>query len=500
MKSGVKSIRNLLVPALILLILIASFVVVYYLASKDTTAVSETTKEEPEYIISISPDDINSLSVTKNDGEGYTISRREFSSSGQRWLFAGEETNACEKFCSDTQIEAYLFDVGTIACLESFSVDEGALSEYGLEDPVYTVDYSTEKGDSIRLEIGTRAIGENSVYARIDSAGLIYVISTEKSDAFDVSEIYFWDRRALNFSDESIRSFRFERKTDQLVLVAGPGTELPTLDQNVKWDLIEPISFRGGDDLDRLATGALSLEIDEYVSRAADDRSQYGLDAPEYIFSVENYDGRMVKIYLSREMAGKYYGYSDSIPGIFRISASKIRLLDSPLIDFCAPYPIHTSIDEVRSIKAIFPEGEFEIELDVEEDMSLSHQDASIYVNQRSAKVVDQYNRYYFMALFDSIMGIKFDRVEPSTYSEGDAEISLRIITKDKVITTVAFTECENGAYQVSIDGRYIGLVVSSDELYAQDLDDPGVWFAYELLRDALDGQINGKYDIPVSR
>jgi hypothetical protein len=48
----------------------------------------------------------------------------------------------------------------------------------------------------------------------------------------------------------------------------------------------------------------------------------------------------------------------------------------------------------------------------------------------------------------------------------------------------------------------YNGFVVSKSELYGSDgtnYQGYGIWDAYELLNNALDGQMNGKYDISES-
>ena len=79
----------------------------------------------------------------------------------------------------------------TLSQVASLRVLEGAgeLSEYGLDDPAYTIQLTTESGKEVAFYIGD-ATGEN-YYATIDDKVVVYVIDSSAADAleFDVTAL-----------------------------------------------------------------------------------------------------------------------------------------------------------------------------------------------------------------------------------------------------------------------------------------------------------------------
>ena len=103
------------------------------------------------------------------------------------------------------------------------------------------------------------------------------------------------------------------------------------------------------------------------------------------------------------------------------------------------------------------------------------------------------------MMLFASIMEIRFGEVSEDIASADDITVSIRIVKKNNQVSTIELSPDHDDLYALFLDGHFTGFLVSSNEIYSDKIAEPGVWYAYELLNQALDGQINGKYDVPVS-
>jgi hypothetical protein len=66
----------------------------------------------------------------------------------------------------------------------------------------------------------------------------------------------------------------------------------------------------------------------------------------------------------------------------------------------------------------------------------------------------------------------------------------------------MSFYQRSDSSYYVVIDGEYTKIFVYSKELFnsgGTDTYNYGVWAAYELLKTAIDENVNGVYDIPVT-
>lgn len=498
MKSGVKSLRNLLIPAIVFLVLIAVLTVINYFYSREPSP-SVTDESEDAEILAIDPAEIQSFVLIRRDGSTYSINRSEEGSSFHKWVFQSSEEKYESDLYSDDQIELFLLRVATLYSSKSIPADTNALTEYGLDEPLYRITISMNSGAVRELSVGALSFDGLSAYATVDAGNFVYLIPAENVAEYEVQAIDFFDRKALDLSDKEIETLTFSRMNHPIKIYAqflensSPVTETPT------WAIVEPIAFRSGELFDRMAHSLMTIEVDAYVAGSRDSLSAYGLDQPEYSYSIRLRNGKTVQVYLSRKISNKYYGYSDLMPGVFVISESRVVGLDLSLEECYFPYPVHEKLYDLKAIKAVFPEGEFEMEMVIEEGMNLANKDAVIKVDRRSAKVTDSFGNSYFLVLYSSIMELDFSRVSPDAVPFSDVEISFLIIKRDSKTIQLDFAAADDKNYYVFVDGEYIGFQVSADQLYAANLSDPGVWYAYELLNEALDGQINGKYDIPVS-
>jgi len=498
MKSGIKTVRNLMIPIIILVLLVFGLIVANLFLPEKVPIPDQTEQPLNTEVVSISIDDILFVSVAKSEGEGYKIVRETIGTAANQWSYE-DMTDQYSKDCfSKELLELYIREVSSIGSSKSIDVDNTQLSDYGLEKPTAEVTYVLNSGEEVRVQIGSKTADGKSKYLRVDSMGPVYIVPVEKTELFDATAKVFFDRRVLDYSARSISDFHFSRPADDLVVSAKPEVFVSPVGDTSSWLITQPIEFRSGKIFDQLAASVLTLVIDEYVTDSNVNLAEYGLETPEYEFTIEEPDGRVTHAYFSREMSGKHYGYTDRIPGIFKISSDRISGLDDPLVEYYFPFPVQAVISEVKSIKAVFPEEEFLVEMNITEGMTLEDPEASVLVNRRSAKVTDSNNTSYFMVLFVSVMEIRFEKVTEETVSVDDIDISIQIVRKNNQVTTIDLSPQGDDLFALSLDGKFTGFLVSSDEIYSRKITEPGVWYAYELLNQALDGQINGKYDVPV--
>lgn len=498
MKNGLKSIRNLLVPVIVFIFLLTAFLLARALIPNEVPETTAFSKTDFITLISLDPEKIRSVSVGTEDAAYFIITRIQSDESASQWSLDDTSEQYDPAYFSGDQIAQYIFNITNVVSDRVISVKDDQWSEFGLDRPSVKLIYNMDYGETIHIEIGAKTPDGNNYYARLNSGNQAYILPAETADTLDASLIDFFDRSVLNHTGEQIERFVFRRHSNEVSIVASPLEKETNTEEISGWQIIEPVEYRSGEIFNRLAYNALTLEIDGYIEDSTEAKVQYGLSDPEYEFEVMSSDGTATRYYLSREMSDKYYGYSDAINGIFYINLRRMAGLDASLMDYYFQYFTEESTSSVKSIEAIFPEGAFNIEIKFPEGMSIEHPDVIANVNHRAAKVTDTSGQSYFMMLFNAIMNIRISGIDRNALIENDPDISIRIIKNNSRVVLLEFTPADN-KYYVFINATYSGFWVSHEEIYSENLEDPGVWFAYNLVNEALDGQINGKYDIPVS-
>ncbi len=498
MSKGVKSIRDLKIPLLILALLILGLIATYYFFPARSPDAQQSESSKRIDVLSLNPDDILFVSVAKNGRESYRINRTADGDIVAIWAYDDPSGLYSEHIFSQELLDIFVREVSSVVSLKAIETDSSGFDQFGLLNPETELRYGLSTGEEVHLRIGSKTADGLSSYLCLGNEGPVYVVPEEKAEVFRYVAKDFFDRRVLDYSARKISELSFFRRADDLSVTARPEVHVTSAGDTTQWILTDPVEFRSGEIFDRLMNSLLTMQADEYVTSSTDDLAQYGLSAPEYEFLIEEPGGIETKAYLSKEMSGKYYGYTDKIPGIFQISSDRINGLDVSLIDCYFPYPVQSTIDEIKSIRAALPEGEFLAEIEVPEGVLITDSEASVFVNRRSAKVTDSSGNSYFMILFLSVMEIRFAEVAKNPPASDDIAVSIQIVGENNQMNTIELMPVGEDLFALYLNGLYTGFRVTSDELYSDRLTEPGVWYAYELLSDALDGQINGKYDIPV--
>lgn len=500
MPSGIKSIRNLWIPGIILLVLIALLIAVVFIGRDSNTLPSETDSSAPYTRLSPEVNDIRSLSVMKENQPLFSIIRNPLSGDAFRFSFANSELNNDERYFSDSEISELVTHLSEVRSNRSVSSEGRELSEFGLSSPLFTVSFESKTGEIVCINIGNKSPDKESVYVHVNNTGPVYLISAEYVDLMDVKATDLFDHSGLVISATEISRIRFHRKADNFYITAVPDDLLRETGYDGGFKIIEPIEYNGGDAFNRLAFNLLSITIDGYIGEGMGKFSDYGLDDPQYEYTIEKSDGSSVTVYFSEERSGNYFGYSDFLPGIFYIESNRIsgNGMKVALIDCYYPYPLQLNISDIKRIISKFPEGDFTIDIDISSDSNFSDSETEIVLNGRDAKVRDGKGQYYFSLLYYAITEMRFSRIDPNQKMIREPDISIQIVYRNDEITLLEFSELTSGEYMVIIDHEYSGFIISSVEMYDGTDENPGVWYSYRLLSKALDGQINGTYDISV--
>jgi hypothetical protein len=467
---------------------------------KQGAAIETTTEENEELLLSLPIEDIKSVTVKYMNGDSYTISSNETIPESRQWLFEDADGMLTELTYSQALLDSYVASFSSISSLSKIESENNVLSEYGLELPDYVVQISMDSGQNNQLLIGDYSIGKESIYVKVNDADEIYLASSNLRSLCEYTYLDFLDTRLISVRYDDVLSFSYMRKTDPIDVMLCPDYSAKTLETTYsQWKFTSPFSFLASNKMTGFIGNVLDLSIYKFLDSDAN-LYDYGLDEPEYSFSIYKSDGTEIELYISKLTGDYYYGVTNLSPNIFMISQENLSGLQIPLIEQISPVLYTEDVSEIKSIEATFPEGSFLLEMDLQADEHFLSSQSEIYVNKRNAKVSDSDGTAYFEVLYNSISLLRLAELDFENTPQNMKTVTLKILKKDGSSISVDYSKNDNGSYNVFMNDIYLGFIVDESVIYGEDgtnYSGYGIWDAYELLDNALDGQLNGKYDIP---
>ena len=379
--------------------------------------------------------------------------------------------------------------------------ENAVMGEYGLDNPKYTLIIETVNGTSSKVSFGNISYSGESCYIRIDGGTTVYSIPVNKYDYITNSSIDFIDTSVLSIKPSDLSEVEFLRKTDSLDLKA-----VCQADTNggVTYTFCEPFDKGTSQYFDTLIYKICNLEILEYIELDDSSLVDYKLDDPEYHFILTELSGNKTDVYLSENIGGCYYGYISGRDIYFKIDESMIQGLELPSVQFVESYVFYCQASDITKITGSYDGTTFTFELETDLEGSISGDDSDVSLDGRDAKIFNSDGRSYCAVLFESFACMEIGGIDIDADVNVDATPVLKLdyTTTNYEKHTIAFYQRSDNSYYVVKDGEYTKFFVYSKELFndgGTDTYNYGIWAAYELLKTAIDENVNGVYDIPVT-
>ena len=478
-----KSLKNLLIPFIILLALIAVVVVVIVLKTKDKP---EEVVQDYQLIL-YKPEEVFKIVVDRKQKDDLVLNRE-----GTKWSFEGADPTMS---FSDDAISRFLTIVLDYKASSKIDIDSPKLEDYGLADNYsYKINICANDGSTRTITLGDDTNDGTNCYVTVDNMDGIYMIATMKKTVCDYNLIDFYSSVSINIDYAKVSKVIIDRKID-----SEPFTVVPRkTDAGYAFDVTEPFKIEAGDNLNLLLTGIKDLEISSFADLDEDTKKEVGLDDPSYHISFVMNDGSTKEIYLSDMKDEIYYGYGSVCDECFMLSSKQIENMTYPLKDLIGKYVFSTNISEVKSIVCKY--GDTEFTLDIKATDSISSDDAEVMLDGRDAKIFNSSGRCYAAILFESLALIKIGDVDLDAVPTGTPVMTVKFFFKDYTNKTLSFIQRDESSYYFMIDDEYTGFFVYSNELFKDGGTDTysyGIMGAYNLLTTAINDNLNGIYDIP---
>jgi len=219
---------------------------------------------------------------------------------------------------------------GITSTLSSVSVDRtfpatpDSLNSFGLKDPAVTVNFTLNNGTSHQLRFGSKDFSSSSIYALIDDAKQVSLMSDSLYTSADKSPDDFRDKSLTNVAASDANFFDLVNSSGQ---VSGAKKD----DQ---WTLSKPRAVAGDrSKIDALLSSVGAGQITKFVSDTNAGLAKYGLDKPAVRFQAKLADGKSVQLEVGKKDGANYYARDLSHPGVFEISDNLYSILGDKYVD-----------------------------------------------------------------------------------------------------------------------------------------------------------------------
>jgi hypothetical protein len=369
------------------------------------------------------------------------------------------------------------------------------LSDFGLDDPVAKVQILLKSGEKITVLYGDVAPKSGSQYVMLEGEDQVYTTSTANSGAALLAPIDFLDLSVLGgFTVDEVKKFNFKRAKDNLDMNAVSKNDASAdQDLNATWQIISPVSLDARyDGFYAVLEDLLSISSQKYIELSPKDLSIYGLDNPSYEFTITG-DDREVRCILGKSAGdGQLYGYSDYTDAVFIVTMQVLENIDKPFLEIADTYV---------NIMNIWDVSEINIDIDgtpifctVKEDKE-KVVESDFRVNGQDANVVDSSDDSYFRTFYQSVVSIFIENIDVNATPLYDPDIIMDCrmnVSSNNVM--IGFVKRDAKSYYVFKDGVYQGYYVNRSNFYSETEGYEGILPAYQILKNAMDNQVNGVY------
>ena len=478
---------------MLVLVAVAVAVIVTNSKQSDTEPSDVATQEN---VISVSPSLISSIEVVRADGTGIGFQGAVDELGNTVW-------SLLDRYGSDVPlnndgITSWVYVLSNF--MSNSKIGDSTdlnLSEYGLENPVYTIVITQYDGTVDTIYVGNKTASGSDCYFMVEGNPGIYTVAVAKYAYCGYQLIDFLETVRLGIDYGSLSTVEFKRASDGIDLIAT--CELYETGDPM-FTAVSPFEIECSPYFVTFIDSIVQLEITSFVDIPDDQLADFGIEEPSYEFTFSMDDGRVVTVNLSSAINGYYYGTSNVVDGYFKISELQVSNIDTQLMMLLSSYLVYYPATDMQRISGTYGDQSFTYE--IETTGSISADDATAMLNSRDARVFNSEGRSYAAILYESLITISVSDVDTSADPEFNPVLEFEFITSDYQTHTLSFVERDNNSYYAFLNGTYTYFIVPASELFndsGSNTYNYGAWTAYELAQTAIDNQIAGIYDIPAS-
>ncbi len=531
-KPLMKRNRNLIILSTILLLLIGVLVIWRVSGAGEgsdgtPTSLGETT-QNPLALARVTADNLKRIEVRNASGsyvfEPVTVTAGTGSKS-THYILTEPADIAQDQDRVSTLARALLNVTASRVAVE----EAEDLAAYGLADPEAGIRYVLKEGDAIELLLGNPlAADESQIYVKTPDSDRVYsVTGLENKISFEATDFISLDLKPFELLE--ISELRIQRTSDPAVLAAHvetpeergvtptptpapapDGETAETMDPlqaaaMQTWRIDKPVSWVGNsDDINKLVSELAGLTAKEVVALEIDDPAAYGLDEPDYAFSIGQANN-LVTISFGRQSGEKerYVSLSDR-PGLYTVSTTAVTMLERPYLKFFETFSLIQNISDIGEATFESPAGRHVFGIYHPSPDEKKADDALVEaytMDGRDATIVDSSDKSYFRLLYQGLIGIFINGTDYEAEPELEPEFCITMTERreNPETWTIELVPRDETTLYIFRDGVYSGFYTLRQNIDNEttNVDKLGILQRIERLRTAMENETDGVYDFP---
>ena len=195
------------------------------------------------------------------------------------------------------------------------------LKAYGLDSPQASLEFSLQNGQKHTIELGDKDFTGGSVYAIVDGAKNVSILSGSVLGDAQKSADDLRDHAILHPGSGQVTAFVLRNASEELA-----GTKPNT--ENGDWKLTKPEpAAADGDAVQALLAAVSTAKSTAIVSEKPDNLAKYGLDAPAVTLTETDDKGHSATLAVGKKEGSEYFARETTRPLIFRINDDTYKKL-----------------------------------------------------------------------------------------------------------------------------------------------------------------------------
>jgi hypothetical protein len=421
----------------------------------------------------------------------------------QIWSVDGKEDYP---FSSST-LESLAKVAGNVYASKEIATGVTDLAAYGLDKPSATLRVHLKDGAVHEIKFGNEIPSGYYDYAMLDNSGRVCTVASSTGGRVRVTLMDLLDKaQVVGLDPNTLTSLIFERPKDDLKLVssvkligeAGSGSEY------LDFAIQEPVRRTGSSEgLTKLVSESTALSVVAFVELDPADLAQYGLDKPQYAFTLTTED-KTVNIKIgSKADSANYYAMSDQLPAVFTVAASTFTSVDMKVTEMMDRFVCLESIWEVSKIEADILGTTFVTEIEMTKDQRADDEGVVYTIDGENARIFSEKDKSLYSLFYQRLIGILIEGLDTAAQPVNTRDVRLVFhIKADDVNNVPAYTKIvefarrDDYTYYVFTDGVYGGYYVDGEKAFTSNRkDNEGVLVAYKMIRYAMDHAVDGIFN-----
>ncbi len=288
--------RNTLI---LLLVAAVAATAVYFLEVKPGKSRDEA-PDKSRSAFKFSREEIAGISLTRG---GQTIN---LENQNNKWVITQPVSAAAD----ESALNSLIGDLVSARIETEFPPSGNDLKQYGLAEPAVKLEVKLKSGQTHRVELGAKAPGDVSAYAKIDGAQNIGLVSAGLLNNADKSLNDLRDRSVLGATQYELNSIK----------VASEGGSYELEKKESEWNIKTPVEAPADEgQVNSLLADLTGAKATEVVSENADDPAKYGLDKSKNSITVKLATGGERTINIGSKVDDGYYAKASDRPQVIKV-------------------------------------------------------------------------------------------------------------------------------------------------------------------------------------